>query len=233
MTDTDFLVQEIVLRINHGIAVTDSNFSELIMMTVTVTDPDLNLLELDWKSYRNKRYFFAEIWGSGGRWNTPRREWLFLDPEVLQSGFGLSFLVWSGEFLGESPTTFSGNSSLNLFPWIFGPCFSRGFRSPPKVTPKIHAQNCRHSSNPLGPDFWIYFFDFLLNGGDRTSRHVNEESQAISRQGRRQSLSMLLLWDTDVYTPLVLEGAALWQFSFFAITGVMVHNQGPETARRQ
>ena len=45
---------------NYGITVADFNFLDLITMTVTVADPDLNFFELDWKWFRFKRY--KRIW---------------------------------------------------------------------------------------------------------------------------------------------------------------------------
>ena len=58
------------------------------------------------------------------------------DPEVLQSGFGVKFLVWPGEFLGKLPANVSANFSSEFFPQISA-LFLQGFRPPKKVTPKI------------------------------------------------------------------------------------------------
>ena len=40
---------------NYGITVIDFNFSALITMTVTVTEPDF-IFKFDWKRFRYKRY---------------------------------------------------------------------------------------------------------------------------------------------------------------------------------
>ena len=79
------------------------------------------------------------------------RDWRFaisyLDPEVLQSGFGAiraSFLnLVRRIILGEFSEFFQ-----RIFPAKFSALFLQGFRSPPKknVTPKIQAQNCQQSS---------------------------------------------------------------------------------------
>ena len=37
------------IKIRHGITVTNFSVSEFILMTATVTDPDFNFYELDWK----------------------------------------------------------------------------------------------------------------------------------------------------------------------------------------
>ena len=61
--------------------------------------------------------------------------------EVLQSGFGFTILDW--RILGKVSANVSANFSpeiLHVFP---------GFQPPPpqkKFAPRIHTQNCRHSS---------------------------------------------------------------------------------------
>ena len=44
--------------------------------------------------------------------------------------------------VGKLPANFSANSDSEFF----GSLFFQGFRPPKKLTPKIHVQNCRHSS---------------------------------------------------------------------------------------
>ena len=39
-------------------------------MTITVTDPDFNFSELDWKSFRYTRYFRSGISGELGLWES-------------------------------------------------------------------------------------------------------------------------------------------------------------------
>ena len=48
--------------------------------------------------------------------------------------------------LGKLPANFSANIDGEFFLWFFRPFFSRVSGSPIKFTPKIRAQNCRHSS---------------------------------------------------------------------------------------
>ena len=68
-----------------------------------------------------------------------------LDPEILQSGFRLSFLICSGEFLENCLQMSQRIAQANLSR-DFLSVVSPGLQAPPKFTPKIHAQNCWHSS---------------------------------------------------------------------------------------
>ena len=65
-----------------------------------------------------------------------------LEPEVLQSRFGVDILFWPGEYLGKLPANLSANFDDEIFTRIFQPCNFQGLRPPQK----IHAQNRRHSS---------------------------------------------------------------------------------------
>ena len=67
-----------------------------------------------------------------------------VDPEVLQSGFGVNLLSWSGEFEENSSQIYQRISSANFFCEFFG-LASPGFQplpppkknSPPKFTPRF------------------------------------------------------------------------------------------------
>ena len=65
-----------------------------------------------------------------------------VDPEVLQSGFGVNFYFGLANLRGKSPANFSANVGGKFFPQMFG-LVSSGFRPPQKFPPKIHAQNSR------------------------------------------------------------------------------------------
>ena len=67
-----------------------------------------------------------------------------VDPEVLQSGFGLNFVFWSGEWSENSPQI-SQRIRQRIFVASFRPCFSRASGALKKFSPKIHTQNCRNS----------------------------------------------------------------------------------------
>ena len=67
-----------------------------------------------------------------------------VDPEVLQSGFGVNFLCWSGEFL-DIAGEFLSKFLRHFFLRIFQPYFSK-VSGPKKLHAQIHAQNCWHSS---------------------------------------------------------------------------------------
>ena len=62
-------------------------------------------------------------------------------PDVMQSGFGVNFLFWSGELQENCRRISQRILMANFDSEIFGLVFP-GLQ----VTPKIHAQNCRHSS---------------------------------------------------------------------------------------
>ena len=71
-----------------------------------------------------------------------------VDPEVLQSGFGVIFNILAWRNLGKLQANFSANFDGDFFRNFFGLVF-QGFRTPPpqkRITPKIHSQTCRHSS---------------------------------------------------------------------------------------
>ena len=70
---------------------------------------------------------------------------IFIDPEFLQSGFGLNFFFLAWRILGKLPVNFSVNCDVEFFLQIFRPCFS-GVSAPQKFTRKILSQTCRHSS---------------------------------------------------------------------------------------
>ena len=61
-----------------------------------------------------------------------------IDPEVLQSSFGFSFLMMVWRILGKLPANFSANSSANLSCGILLALFLQRFFAPPnKSTPQI------------------------------------------------------------------------------------------------
>ena len=64
---------------------------------------------------------------------------LILEPEVLQSGFGVKFLFWPSEFYENCQRISQRNLMSRFFPRFFRPCFFPGFRAPQK----IHAQTSR------------------------------------------------------------------------------------------
>ena len=84
-----------------------------------------------------------------------------LDPEILQSGFGVNFLSWSCEIRGEFVSEFlMANFSRKFFGLVFPV-----FRPPPPPEKQIHAQKSpaflsRFTfSNPK-----CFHGDFLLTG---------------------------------------------------------------------
>ena len=66
-----------------------------------------------------------------------------IEPEAVQSGCGLNFIILAWRILVELPANFDGDFFLRIIP----PCFSGISGRPKKFTPKVHAQNCRHSSS--------------------------------------------------------------------------------------
>ena len=68
-----------------------------------------------------------------------------LDLDVLQSGLGVNFSFGSANFR-KLPADFSANLGWRNFSAIFSAFFFQDFRPPKEFTPKIHAQNCQHSS---------------------------------------------------------------------------------------
>ena len=80
-----------------------------------------------------------------------------------------SILAW--RILGKSPTNLSANFDGKFFTRFFRPFFSRVSAPPPKkkFTPKIRAQNCRHSA-PISHflrHFLFYTPIFCLRGRPR------------------------------------------------------------------
>ena len=70
-----------------------------------------------------------------------------LEPEVLQSGFGVNFYFGLADFRKiAGGKNFSANFSSNFDGEFLWPCSSRASDPPKKFMPKIHAQTCRHSS---------------------------------------------------------------------------------------
>ena len=68
-------------------------------------------------------------------------DWRLLSPRFCRADLGWSLYFGPANFKGKLPTNFSSNFDGENVPWFFRPCFSR-ISGPPK----IHAQNCRHSS---------------------------------------------------------------------------------------
>ena len=56
------------------------------------------------------------------------------------------FFILAWRILGKFPANFSANYDGKFILRIFRPCFSRVSGPHKKFTPKIHVQNCRHSS---------------------------------------------------------------------------------------
>ena len=107
-----------------------------------------------------------------------------IDLEVMQSGFGVKF--WSGESSENCPQVMQSRFGVNFdlgpanfrkivakflsefFQRFFSAnclaLFLQGFRPPRKFTPKLHAQDCRHSSpiSHFEPNF--FHAAFLLMG---------------------------------------------------------------------
>ena len=61
---------------------------------------------------------------------TPKPAILYLEPEVLQSGFGTNLLLWPGEFWENVSANFDGE----FYPRIFQPCFFPSVSGPPKMS---------------------------------------------------------------------------------------------------
>ena len=75
----------------------------------------------------------------------------FFVPEILQSGFGVNFLFWSGEFWENCRRILIANFDSEFFgpsfpERIFRPFFSRTSAPPKNSRPKFTPRNCRHSS---------------------------------------------------------------------------------------
>ena len=62
-------------------------------------------------------------------------------PDVMQSGFGVNVLFWSGEFEENRRRNSQRILMTNFDSEFFGLVFP-GFQA----TPKVHVQNCRHAS---------------------------------------------------------------------------------------
>ena len=77
--------------------------------------------------------------------------WTSVDPELLQSGFWVKFLFWSGEFQEKCRRISQRISIANFDSESFGLVFPR-FRLPPK----IHAPNSR-------PNLSAFLFNFTLS----------------------------------------------------------------------
>ena len=73
-----------------------------------------------------------------------------IEPEALQSGFGVYFLFGPANF-SEIAGEILSDFSLRNFPANVLPFFLQGFRPPKKITPNTHAQNCLNSSR-----IWLF-----------------------------------------------------------------------------
>ena len=99
-----------------------------------------------------------------------------VDPEVLQSGFGVNF--WSSEFLENCQRISQQVLMVKCFLRIFGPCFSRVSGPPPR---KIHAQNSRPNLLAFLSNFTFsnshFFFTpiFCLRGRPRDDQCSRQE----------------------------------------------------------
>ena len=112
-------------------------------------------------------------------------------PDVMQSGFEVKFLFWSGEFRKIA------GEFLSEFWWRilianFSALFFQGFRPPKKFTPKIHVQNCRHSS-PISLSWTQNLFTaiFCLRGRPRRGL---EEPAWIGQKFFQVTLACLNIW---------------------------------------
>ena len=82
-----------------------------------------------------------------------------IDPEVLQSGFGVKFLIWSGEFQENCRRIL-----MAIFSREFLALFFQGFR-PKKCTPKLHDQkSSAFLSNFTFSNPSLFHGNFLLTG---------------------------------------------------------------------
>ena len=70
----------------------------------------------------------------------------FVVPGVVQSGFRVNFLFWSGKFSENCRRISQRILMANFDSEFFGLVFPGFQATPKKFTPKIHVQNCRHSS---------------------------------------------------------------------------------------
>ena len=87
-----------------------------------------------------------------------------VEPEVLQSGFGVIFLFWPGEFL-ENCRQISRKFDGDFFPQIFRPYFFQSF-PPPNSRPNVSAFLSNFTfSNPN-----VFHAGFLLAGETKTFR---------------------------------------------------------------
>ena len=108
-----------------------------------------------------------------------------LDPDVLLSGFGVMFLFGLANFR-KIPANFSANLDANFDSEFFGLVFSRASGSPKKITPKIHAQTCRHSSPISLSRTQTYFTPSFCLRGRPTIHKWGNVFHAGLRNGLRQ-----------------------------------------------
>ena len=69
----------------------------------------------------------------------------FFEPEVLQSGFEVTYLFGLAH-IQKIARIFLSQFVSDFFPEFLSALFSRCFGAPQKITPEIHAQNCQYSS---------------------------------------------------------------------------------------
>ena len=98
----------------------------------------------------------------------------FFGPGVMQSGFGVNF------YFGPANFRKIAGEFLSEFWWriliaIFLALFFQGFRPPKKFTPKIHVQNCWHSS-PISLSWTQNLFTaiFCLRGRPRFCKKCSQ-----------------------------------------------------------
>ena len=97
------------------------------------------------------------------------------DPEVLKSGFGVIFLIWSGEFWEIAK--FHSEFLQRFFSENFSVLFLQGFRPPPKnQAQNSHPKSSAFLSNIkfLNPSF--FHTDVLLTG----------ETNSLCEQGKTE-----------------------------------------------
>ena len=85
---------------------------------------------------------------------------MLLDPAVLQSGLGVSFLIWSGEFKKIAGEFLSEFIQRFFFPQNIRACFSRVSGPPKSSGPKLSA--FLSNFNILKPN--LFHADVLLRG---------------------------------------------------------------------
>ena len=150
---------------------------------------------------------------------------LFFDREVLQSGSGVNFISVR-RILGKLPGNFSANFVGEFFSANCSALFSQDFSPPPpqqkKVTPKIHAQNCRHSS-PIS----FLHAGFLLTV-------TGEINSFIGKSRPKVHLNLCKTWENkSLLAPISGKKKAHKHKSFWPVTPPVTRGSPDREARGQ